>query len=208
MPHRPSRLVGILGTHTEVGKTFVAARWLAHLRQQGIRVAARKPVQSYDVNDAATDADQLAGATGEASISVCPAHRRYPLAFAPPMAGDALARPSIRISELLNEIVWPAGIELGVVESVGGPRSPIAHDGDSIDLIARLQPDEVLLVADAKLGTLNAVRLCLQCIGSVPTVVFLNRFDAHNELHRLNRQWLQDKYGIATSIDVQSLPFA
>jgi dethiobiotin synthetase len=203
--YRPRTLISVLGTHTEVGKTYVTANWLSHLRQQGLNVAARKPVQSFNADDATTDARQLANATGEAESDVCRADRNYPLALAPPMAADSLGRARIELSALIEEIVWPADVDVGIVETVGGPYSPIAHDGDSIDLIARLQPDAILLVADAGLGTLNAVRLCLQCVGEMPTTVFLNRFDAANELHQSNQRWLQEKYGVETSVDVREL---
>jgi dethiobiotin synthetase len=203
--HRPTTLIGVLGTHTEVGKTHVTARWISHLREQGLSVAARKPVQSFNCDDATTDARQLSDATGETETDVCPFHHNYPLALAPPMAADELNRPRIELDALLHEISWPTNIDIGVVETVGGPYSPIAHDGDSIDLVMRLQPDAALLVADAGLGTLNAVRLCLSCIGDMPTTVFLNRFDAANELHRLNRRWLQEKYRVTTAIDMHEL---
>lgn len=193
---RPKRLIGILGTATDVGKTHVAAQWLAQLRRQGLRVAARKPVQSFDPRTGATDASRLAQATGEDETAVCPAHRSYPLALAPPMAADALRRPRIAIADLLEEIRWPEGIDVGVVETAGGPRSPLAHDGDSVDLVRLLRVDRVLLVADAGLGTINATRLALACLAPLPTLVFLNRYDDANELHRMNRQWLVAKYGV------------
>jgi len=203
--HRPKHLIGILGTHTEVGKTFVTAGWLAHLRAQGFTVAARKPVQSFHESDTTTDATQLAHATGEAEIQVCLPHRRYALAFAPPMAADALRRPRIEMSELLTEMVWPADVDVGVVETVGGLRSPLAHDGDSIELLIQLQPNGIVLVADAGLGTLNAVRLSLGCLPKVKTLVFLNRYDATNELHRLNRRWLHERDAVQTAVTIQEL---
>jgi dethiobiotin synthetase len=121
------------------------------------------------------------------------------------MAADLLSRPRIALDTLVSEITWKPELDIGVVETVGGPRSPLAHDGDSVDLLLRLQPDAILLVADAGLGTLNAIRLCLPCIGNMPVAVFLNRFDASNELHRLNLQWLQDKDAVAAITDVRAL---
>ncbi|HMN44193.1 MAG TPA: dethiobiotin synthase [Povalibacter sp.] len=203
--NRPRRLIGVLGTHTEVGKTWVSSRLLAQARSGGLRVAARKPVQSYEEGSTATDAEQLAAATGEAIADICPARRCYPLALAPPMAADVLQRPRILLQELLDEIVWPAGCDLGLVESVGGPLSPIAHDGDSLDLVKRLQSDRVVLVADAGLGTLNAVRLSLAALAPLNAVVFLNRFDAEQELHSLNRRWLVEKYEAAVATNVEQL---
>ncbi len=54
-----------------------------------------------------------------------------------------------------------------------------------------------MLVADAGLGTINAVRLTVDALRAGPTVlsaalvVVLNRFDAAEDLHVRNRQWLQ-----------------
>ncbi len=193
---RPSCLIALVGTHTDVGKTWVAQALLRQLRAHGVHVAARKPVQSYEVAAIQTDADQLAAATGQHPHAVCPPHRWYPRALAPPMAADVLGRPRIELKELVAEITWPEHVQLGVVETVGGVRSPVAHDADSVDLVRVLQPDHVLLVADAGLGALNAIRLSLECLGALPTEVFLNRFDPANPLHRLNQEWLAEHYGI------------
>jgi dethiobiotin synthetase len=203
---RPTRLIGVVGTGTEIGKTWVTSRLLASLRARGIRVAARKPVQSYEPNATTTDAAQLATASGEDIRDVCPPHRCYPLAMAPPMAADALGRGRLLLQEIVEEIRWPADIDVGFVETVGGVRSPLAHDGDSVDLLRRLQVDLALLVADAGLGTINSVRLSASNLAPLPVVVFLNRFDAGNELHRLNRQWLTERDGLQVFVDVEEVP--
>lgn len=202
---RPRFLIGVVGTHTDVGKTYVSARWLESLRRIGFAVAARKPVQSYDPQAASTDAAILAGATGEDADVVCPPRRCYPMALAPPMAADLLRRPRIRLRELAAEIAWSEAIDVGVVETVGGPRSPLAHDGDSVDLLALLQVDRLLLIADAGLGTINAVRLALESIKPADAFVFLNRYDEANELHRLNREWLARDYGVQAAVTLSEL---
>ncbi len=53
---------------------------------------------------------------------------------------------------------------MGLVETAGGVRSPLAADGDCLDYCAALDPDVVVLVADAGLGTINAVRLTLDAL--------------------------------------------
>lgn len=193
---RPARLVCVAGTGTDIGKTWVAAHTLSLLRRRGLRVAARKPVQSFSPADsAATDARQLSTATGEADRDVCPAHRCYPLALAPPMAAEELKLPAFTLAELVSEIDWPQGVDVGLVETVGGTRSPICHDADSADLCAALAPDLLVLVADAGLGTINAVRSSTASLHScrAPVVVMLNRFDAGTPLHDLNRSWLSQR---------------
>jgi dethiobiotin synthetase len=200
---RPRRLIAVVGTHTDVGKTWCSQQLLSRWRAQGMSVAARKPVQSFAMDADTTDAERLASATAEDPRAVCPPHRWYARAMAPPMAADVLGLPRIRLDDLIAEIAWPAAIEIGLVETAGGVRSPVAHDGDSIELVRRLQPDRVLLVADAGLGTINAVRLSSQCLADLPTVVLLNRFDPQNALHVLNLEWLRthDASRAVTSIE-------
>lgn len=185
-----TRLVVIAGTGTEIGKTWFAVRLLEAARARGLRVAARKPAQSYSSGDSVTDADLLAKASGEDVEQVCPRHRWYPVPMAPPMAADSLGRDPIQLAGLIEELSWSSDTELAVVETAGGLCSPMAHDGDNLALIHRLQPACVILVADAGLGTLNAVRLCVHALGATRTHVFLNRYDASNELHARNREWM------------------
>jgi dethiobiotin synthetase len=196
----------VAGTGTEVGKTYVTARLAAALRAQGIDVAARKPVQSNTADDRQTDADLLAAATGEDPLVVCPTHRRYLLAMAPPMAADALGRPPFTISDLTAEITANAPDDaLTFVESAGGVRSPLANDGDTVALAEALQPALVVLVADAGLGTINAVRLSVDPLSGLRVVVFLNRFDPANDLHRRNRDWLVTRSGLEVVTDLETL---
>ena len=165
---RPRRLVLVVGTGTDVGKTWVSAQLLSTLRKAGVTVAARKPAQSFDPGDdpAGFDSAILGAATGEASESVCRPSRWYEVAMAPPMAADALGRGSFTVAELVEEVSWPPSqVDVGLVETAGGVRSPQTHDGDAVTLLSALAPDIVLLVADAGLGTINAVRLSAGAIG-------------------------------------------
>jgi dethiobiotin synthetase len=191
-------LVVCTGTATEVGKTWVGAAVLAELRRRGATVAARKPAQSFAPEDPhdERDAAVLAAATGEAVHDVCPPERSFEVPMAPPMAADVLGRPLPALDELVGLIAWPEPLpQVRWVELVGGPRSPLAADGDGVDLTRALQPDRVVLVADAGLGTINAVLLSsapFQDLGLEP-VVLLNRYDGAVDLHERNRAWLANR---------------
>jgi dethiobiotin synthetase len=200
---RPHRIVAVVGTGTDVGKTWVASRLLTDLRAAGLRVGARKPAQSFEPSDdlAALDAALLGAATGEPADEVCPAHRWYEVAMAPPMAAAALGRPPFTIDDLVSELRWPTGavaVDVGLVETAGGVRSPLAEDGDCRDFCAACAPDFVLLVADAGLGTINAVRLAVEALNAldVPIAVVLNRFHAGTNLHVRNLEWLRERDGL------------
>jgi dethiobiotin synthetase len=202
---RPRRLVAVVGTGTDVGKTWVAARLLTDLGAAGLRVAARKPAQSFEPDDdpARLDAAILGAATGEPPEEVCPPHRWYEVPMAPPMAAEALGRPPFTIQDLMSELRWPDAVDIGLVETAGGLRSPLAADGDCLAFCEAVAPDVVVLVADAGLGTINAVRLTLDALDALgplapQAVVVLNRFDAASDLHRRNLEWLSGRDGRRT----------
>lgn len=200
----PDLTIVVTGTDTEVGKTWLTVELALALQQRGAEVVIRKPVQSFDPGDRTTDADILAEASGEDPIAVCPGHRRYPLAMAPPMAADALGGPSFNLGDLVDEMDLPnTGVAL--VEGVGGARSPLAHDGDSVDLAHSLGTDLVVLVAAPGLGAINSVRLASTALDGLRTVVFLNRFNAADTLHAANRNWLTDVDGLDVETSPQKL---
>ena len=206
---RPERVVLVCGTGTEVGKTWVAGRILRELRSRGRSVSARKPAQSFDLDrngerlGGATDAEVLGAASGEHPGDVCHSFRSYHRAMAPPIAAQALGLPPFTVADLVGELDWPnERVDVGVVETAGGVRSPQADDGDACDLAAVLRPDVVVLVADAGLGTINSVRLTMDALGSIegtpggpPVVVVLNHFDRGHEIHRRNQEWLTVREG-------------
>ena len=187
----------VTGTATEVGKTWWARATLDLLRADGVTVAARKPAQSYAPDEiGATDAELLGAGSGEAPATVCPAHRWYPVPMAPPMAADVLGLPPYTIADLVAEMAPVDGATVTLVEGAGGPRSPIATDGDCVNLGRALDVDTVVLVAPAGLGTINAVRVSAAPFAAAPAgpaprlLVALNRFDGDDDLHRRNHGWL------------------
>jgi dethiobiotin synthetase len=201
-------LVVCAGTATDIGKTWVGATVLGRVRARGVSVSARKPAQSFAPGPGSgpTDATVLAAATGEDEESVCPPHRSYPIAMAPPMAASVLGLPAPRLAELVSELRWPSPPpSIRWVESVGGVRSPIADDGDTVSLCHALHPDLVVLVADAGLGTINAVLTSVAPLSDHRVVVLLNRYDAGDDLHRRNLDWLEARCGMDILIDVDDL---
>ncbi len=201
-PPRPCTLVFVAGTATDIGKTWWAAALARELRTAGVQVAARKPVQSGEPG-ATTDADVLADATGEDPDTVCPPSRTLAVPWAPPMAARELGLAPFTTADLAGGISWPPSVDVGLVEGVGGPRSPISDDGDNVSLVHLVAPDLVVLVADAGLGTINAVRLSVDAFADFPVVVALNRY-ADDPLHARNREHLVAVDGL----DVETAPRA
>lgn len=204
-------VIVVAGTGTEVGKTWAGARLASALLDRSLTVQARKPAQSFEPDDPVegTDAALLGAATGEEPHAVCPAHRWYTVAMAPPMAADALGREPLVLAELVDELAASWGdtsADVRLVELAGGIWSPIAHDGDCLELTRVLAPDAIVLVADAGLGTINAIRPAVAALAPIaPVVTLLNRFDEGDELHRRNRDWLADRDGLDVVTSVEAL---
>ncbi|MGD9794275.1 MAG: ATP-dependent dethiobiotin synthetase BioD [Acidimicrobiia bacterium] len=204
-PEGSVRTIAVVGTATEIGKTWAAIRLLSLARQAGLTVGARKCVQSFAAGDTGpTDADLLAAASGESPTMVCPEHRWYSMPYAPPMAADELGRAPIAIADLLAEMA-PSNAQLTVVETAGAIHSPIAHDADCASFVHRLRPDGVLLVAHAGLGTLSDVRAAVEALHGSAVTVLLNRYDDGERLHQLNRAWLSERDGFDVVVDVAGL---
>ena len=207
----PRQVAAVVGTATEVGKTWVTARLIELMRASGMTVSVRKPLQSYDPHSAGpvpperTDAEVLGAASGEDPEVVCAPDRSFPMAMAPPMAAQVLGRDIPAIADLVSELRWGSGIDLGMVETVGGVRSPLAADGDSRDLAIALEADSVILVADAGLGVVDAVRKSTDALAPTVPLVFLNRYDPEDDLHRRNRDWLIDRDGFDVLVDIDAL---
>jgi dethiobiotin synthetase len=193
----------VAGTATEVGKTWCAAKLVASLRERGRKVVARKPVQSFGPGTGPTDAEVLGQASGEEAHKVCPPHRSYEAALAPPLAAEILKRPEPRLDDLVHEL--RATADLVLVECVGGVRSPLAVDGDTTSLARAVGARLAVLVARPDLGTINEVRLACEALSPLKVLVFLNRFDARNRQHRLNLDWLRIRDGFEVHTGVDSI---
>ncbi len=213
---RPRLLTFVVGTGTDVGKTWVSALVLTEMSRRGWSVAARKPGQSYEVGSDGgpldpTDAELLGAATGEAPDSICPPARSYPTPAAPPIAAQRLGLAAPTTDTVAHELEtsWPAlAVDFGLVEGAGGLLSPIARgavgSGDTMaTLIPRFSPEVVVLVADPGLGTIHQVRAAALPIDGPRLIVHLNRFDPASETHSENKSWLAEIDGrsVTTTID-------
>ena len=82
-------------------------------------------------------------------------------------------------------------IEGGVVQIVA-VTDPLTLGFRRTAMIGLKVDGDLRIVADAGLGTINAVRLCAEALRGFQLVVALNRFDPADELHTRNRSWLAD----------------
>lgn len=157
------------GTDTEVGKTRISVAVIELLKQQGLRVAAMKPVASGCALTVEgfrnSDALQLSQA---ASVKL-PYDTVNPYAFAPAIAPHLAAQytqTQISLETLLNQYQQLAQqADTVVVEGAGGWRVPINADQTMADVAAAFQLPIILVVA-IKLGCINHALLTAEAIRS------------------------------------------
>lgn len=152
-------IIFITGTNTGVGKTVFASLLTRHLRTQGIRVAALKPICSGGRDDAR----KLHIAAGKVlSLNeVNPWHFRASLS---PLLAARQERKQVRLAQVVKHVKSVARrFGILVVEGAGGLLSPMGDDFDSRDLLVALKAIPVI-VAHNHLGAVGQVRLVLAAL--------------------------------------------
>jgi dethiobiotin synthetase len=146
----------ILGTDTEVGKTYVACRVIESLVCEGVRVGVYKPVASGAPTREMSDGFQLWQASGQRRSldEVNPQHFLAPLA--PPMAAELEGRQVSDAMILDGARRWAEHCDLLVVEGAGGLLSPISWTMTNATLAQALK-FPVVLISEIRLGVVNQV---------------------------------------------------
>ncbi len=162
----PRRGIFLVGTDTNVGKTYVGCLLARAIRRKGYRVGVYKPVASgFDPIAEIAESDpyrlwQAAGCPGSLEL-VCPQMFRAPLA--PPAAAR---REGKRVNRTLLETglaAWEPLCDVVLVEGVGGWFAPIS-DKDLVGDLARRFAYPVLIVAANRLGVINHTLLTVQAV--------------------------------------------
>jgi dethiobiotin synthetase len=172
----------VTATGTDIGKTFVAAGLIRHLRGQGRKVDALKPVVSgFTMASAAgSDPGMLLEALGERVTDETIARLspwRFEAALSPDMAAarEGKALPYDEIIGFCRGAVRASRDTL-IIEGVGGVAVPLDETHTVLDWMADLTLP-VLLVAGSYLGTISHTLTALAALdarGIRPIALALN----------------------------------
>ena len=226
--------VFITGTDTGVGKTIVTAAVATALTAQGINTGVMKPIATGEPDQAATlsDANWLTSVTGVLDPPDMIAPYRF-RAAASPLIAAARENLTVDPTHILNAFqALLTKHDCVVVEGIGGVLVPITPDLSVADL-AKQMGLPVLVVARARLGSINHTLLTLECLrnrgvtvcglifthpsspsaspdesATVPTILRLSGVRSFGELpycEGLPATWSQHRDTLISCLDVQAL---
>ncbi len=197
----------ITGTGTDVGKTFVAALMVKNLISSGVKVAYFKAAMSGNLRDEnnnlipgdALYVKKISG-TPQSLESMCP--YVYEMAYSPHLAARLEGNPVDLDSVIKKFHELKRNYDCVIVEGSGGILCPLRFDDAKQiwleDVINALNLP-CIIVADAGLGTINAVGLTAEYMKakniSVEGII-LNRFEHGNILHEDNLKMCEILTGI------------
>ncbi len=188
----------VTGTGTDVGKTYVTGLILKKLQKAGKNAAYYKAAMSGNergpdgrlIPGDAVQVKQISG-IGQSLDEMCP--YVYEAAVSPHLA-SALEGNPVRMDVVRRGLqAMRAAYPYLTVEGSGGILCPIAFGEEIIwmeDVIRETAAD-CLVVAEAGLGTINAVLLTVHYMksrGIHPAGIILNRFHPGDRLEEDNRQ--------------------
>jgi dethiobiotin synthetase len=148
------KLVVVTGVGTGIGKTHLTAA-LAMAWGRSAPVLAYKPIESGVTGDVGEDEAALA-AVSTFHVKPSPLQLRFRAPLAPPVAAHFESREII-LADVVREVRRLHALTDLLVELPGGLFSPVSDTDLNADLVRRLAPDAVLLIAPDRLGVLHDV---------------------------------------------------
>jgi len=155
----------VTSTGTDIGKTFVTAGLIRHLRGQGRRVATLKPIVSGFADAAASDIGILLEALGEA-ITPQAVARLSPWRFTAPLSPDMAAAREGRAVDFDALVVFcrqAIDADTLLIEGVGGVMVPLDGTHTVLDWAVALKLP-LIVVTGSYLGTLSHTLTALAVI--------------------------------------------
>jgi dethiobiotin synthetase len=196
----------VVGTGTNVGKTWLAASLCRALRDKGAECVGLKPIESGTESGGVGDAERLTSASGRTPPPA-------PYRFLPPISPHLAARQAgqtLQLGPIVNYVITALhdmprhAMSFGLIETAGGLFTPLAPGLTNWDLARALDPSLWVLVAPDSLGVLHDTTATLEAArarGRVPDFVALSAARSADASTGTNAAELES-LGIATPVAV------
>lgn len=196
----------IVGTDTDIGKTFISALIVKSFKEKGINAGYFKSVLS----GARTEEEKLIPIDAEEVCNISGLDEDYNKMVSytlknpySPHLASKIENVDIKIDKIIDDYNrMQSKYEYVVVEGSGGIVCPIKIKDKNIilleDIIKNLKLSTIV-VAKSELGTINHTTLTvkyLQSIGIEVKAIVLNKYNPHNIIHKDNKESIRVLTGI------------
>lgn len=183
----------ITATDTGVGKTTVSAGLVKALKEMGVNVGYFKPIET-GVEDIPSDVKLLTDITGQPIEEAVIYTFKNPLA---PYPASKIENREIDIDKIIEHYNYLKDkYKFLIVEGAGGVYVPIVKGYTYVDLIKNFDIP-VLLVARAKLGTINHTLLTVRALEGVDIVgIVINGFSGDDISENTNPEIIEEFSGL------------
>ena len=201
------RNIFIVGTGTDVGKTYVAGLMLKEFLRSGVNAGYFKAAMSgniRDINGRLIPGDALhvktVSGTNQPLGEMCP--YVYEAAYSPHLASRIEGNPVDFDAVMARFDSVSAKYDRVIMEGSGGILCPIRLEGEReiwLEDFVRARDFGCVLVADAGLGTINAVGLTacyMRAKGMRLAGIIFNRYQPGNILHEDNMRVCEKLTGL------------
>jgi dethiobiotin synthase len=184
----------LIGTSTEVGKTFVGSKLYEFFLKNNSKIRPLKPLETGWEKKGGPDSLEYQKIAKKYHINLKLEQINFGNLEKPcsPHLSNQLENKIFKKNEVLNFIKQE---KEAMIEFAGGLLVPINEKNTQFDLI-EAYPLPIVIVAHAGLGTLNHVLLTLKVLETIKTEKFivLNFFEKGDLIHETNYQYLKKRY--------------
>ena len=199
--NRDIRGIFITATGTDVGKTYVSALLVKLLHQMGLNCGYFKPALSGLSPDVVNDVEYVAQISGGKFSIENNVSYSFEEAVSPHLA-SVRAGVKISLDKIIKDYDKLSNVyDFIVLEGAGGITCPFDLSDTTLllpDIIKAIGLD-VILVADAGLGTINLTLLTCEYAKSKGILVkgiILNNFDSNDFMHQDNLKQVERLTGV------------
>jgi dethiobiotin synthetase len=191
----------IIGTSTDVGKTYIGCKLLNELLKLNPDFRPLKPIETgLNGNRWGVDTLNYHSVLKKHNLSVkIEAINKFQLSVpCSPHLSEELENKLFKV----NDIIEYCSYKPSFIELAGGLMVPLNETETQLDLIKKYTKP-IVLVAHAGLGTLNHVLLTLSQLLFIEHIhIVLNFYDESNFIHRTNFDYLSKRYDTYKVIEV------
>ena len=185
----------IIGTNTDVGKTYIGYLLLREYLEDDSHIMALKPVETgLEKKKIGPDTKLYLDMYKKYNIEIEPEMINMFTMNLPasPHLSEQLEGKRVTVKEI---VAWLKTKAFGFIELAGGLMVPLNDSETQYDLLKKYKKP-VVLVTDSGLGMLNHVLLTAHALSGYEIYVVMNRYNPDDIIQKTNYEYLKERFDV------------